>query len=222
MNCLNWSPRRYAYFWWSPDRAATRLRQYPGSRAQETLRAPGAVPDFVYFRFFGERLTLSCCRGSDLPFDALRIFDLGNSQVVCGLQIQPRARIATEVARKPHGSISTDTAPLAYDVVDARRRHVQGLRQRISAHPERNHKILSQYFAGMNRPHAVLDHHTSPSVVVDDLDVLRTTRRPTKTQAELIVHADGVLACSPALQGLKPITQWRAQEFQGVRGIELR
>src|SRR5213080_3450306 len=75
-------------------------------------------------------------------------------------------------------------------------------RHRSSAHPERNHKILSQYFAGMNRPHAVLDHHTSPSVVVDDLDVLRTTRRPTKTQAELIVHADGVLACSPALQGL--------------------
>jgi hypothetical protein len=49
------------------------------------------------------------------------------SQVVCGLQVQPRARIAAKVARQPHGGIGADAAPLANDVVDARRRHVQGL-----------------------------------------------------------------------------------------------
>ena len=78
----------------------------------------------------------------------------------------------------------SDAAPLANDIVDARSWHVQGLRQRIGAGTERNQIILPQYFAGMNRPHAVLDHRGSPSVVVNDLDVFRAGRRPAETQLE--------------------------------------
>jgi len=72
------------------------------------------------------------CRRSDLPLNALRACDLRNSQVVCGLQVQPRARIAIEGARKSHGGIGADAEPLANDVVDARSRHVQGFCQRIA------------------------------------------------------------------------------------------
>jgi hypothetical protein len=51
----------------------------------------------------------------------------------------------------------------------------------------------------MNRPHAVFGHRSSPSVVVNDLDVFfRAGRRPAKTQPELIVHADAVLPCAVA------------------------
>jgi hypothetical protein len=129
---------------------------------------------------------------------------------------------AFEVARKPHGGIGADTGPLANDVVDARSRHVQGLRQRIRAETERSQKILSQYFTGMNRAHAVLDHGSSPLMAVNDLDVFCAGRRPAKTKAELIVHADAVPSCTAALQGLEPVTRWRAQKFQGLRRIQLR
>lgn len=59
-------------------------------------------------------------------------------------------------------------------------------------------------------------------MVVNDLDVFRAGRRPAKTQAELIVHTDAVLACTVALQALKPVTRRRAQELQGLRRIQLR
>ena len=59
-------------------------------------------------------------------------------------------------------------------------------------------------------------------MIVDDFDIRRAGGRPAKADTELIVHADAVLACTPALQGLEPVTWWRAQEFQGVCRVELR
>lgn len=53
--------------------------------------------------------SIACWR--DLPFDALCILDLGNSQVIGGLKIQPRVRVAAEAARKPHGGIGAEAAP---------------------------------------------------------------------------------------------------------------
>src|SRR3989338_1115626 len=46
----------------------------------------------------------SCCR-DDLPFDALGVFDLSHPQVIRRLQVQPRARVAAEVARQPNGRV---------------------------------------------------------------------------------------------------------------------
>ena len=59
-------------------------------------------------------------------------------------------------------------------------------------------------------------------MVVNDLDVFRTGRRPAKTQAELVVYPDAVLSCAAALQAFKPVTRWRAQKLKCVRRIQLR
>ena len=133
-------------------------------------------------------------------------FDIGDAQVICRLEVQPRARIATKVARKPHCGIGADTAPLANDVVDARSRHVQGLRQRIGACTKRNQKILSQYLAGRIGRMPLLIITSSPSVVVNDLDLLQPGRRPAKTKAELIVDADAVPSSAATLQRFEPVT----------------
>jgi hypothetical protein len=88
-----------------------------------------------------------------------------------------------------HSTRIFDAAPPAHDIVDAGRRHIQGLRQRVGAHAERNQIVLPQDFAGMHRPHAVLEHGNSPSVIVYDLDVFRPALRPAETHAELIKQA---------------------------------
>lgn len=74
----------------------------------------------------------------------------------------------------------------------------------------------------MHRPHAVLKHNCSPSMVVHDLDVFRASLRPAETHAELIVHADAVLSFAIAFQGFQVVARRRAQERQRLRRIELR
>ena len=58
-------------------------------------------------------------------------------------------------------------------------------------------------------------------MVIDDLDVFRAGVCPAKTQAELIVHANTVLAGTVALQDFQAITRRRAQKLMSVRRIEL-
>src|SRR5208282_4621451 len=73
----------------------------------------------------------------------------------------------------------------------------------------------------MDRPHAVFNHRSSPSMVVNDLDIFGAGRSPAKTQAVLIVHSDAVLSCAAALQAFMTITRRRTQELQGVCSIQL-
>jgi hypothetical protein len=145
---------------------------------------------------------------NDLPLYALGVLDLCHSEVVRRLQIQPRSRIAAEVARQPHGSICGDATTLPDDVVDARRGDVERPGESVGTHVERNQIVLSKNFARVYWPHAVLEHDSSRLVVVDNLDVFRASRGPAKTQAELIVHADAVLPGTFAFQGFQTVTRW--------------
>jgi hypothetical protein len=58
-------------------------------------------------------------------------------------------------------------------------------------------------------------------VIVDDLDISRTTCGPHETQPELIVDPDAVLPAAIASQCLEPIPRSRAEEIQRLRGIKL-
>jgi hypothetical protein len=51
----------------------------------------------------------------------------------------------------------------------------------------------------------------SPSVVVHDLNILRTFRRPHEAHAELVVNANTVLTGTVALQRFQPIARRHAQ-----------
>ena len=58
-------------------------------------------------------------------------------------------------------------------------------------------------------------------MVIHNLDVFRTSRRPTKTQTPLFVDADAVLASAIAFQRLQAIAWWNPQIIQSCRDFEL-
>lgn len=62
--------------------------------------------------------------------------------------------------------------------------------------------------------HGVLDHLHFPSVVVNDLHLLRVLSIPDKANAERVVDADAVLPLIVALERLQAITGRRAQIAQ--------
>jgi hypothetical protein len=62
----------------------------------------------------------------------------------------------------------------------------------------------------------------SPLVIVHDLYVMRIAGTPPETNPPLIIDPDAVLTGPVALQRLKPIAWWDAQEFQGGRSMNLQ
>lgn len=58
-------------------------------------------------------------------------------------------------------------------------------------------------------------------MVIDDLDVLRACDCPTKTHAELVVHADTVLPGAIARERLQPIARRNTEVFELDRNLEL-
>ena len=59
----------------------------------------------------------------DLTLDCASTGNLRETQVIDGLQVQPRMCITAEVARQTHGRIGGNPAAFAHDVIDARSRH---------------------------------------------------------------------------------------------------
>jgi hypothetical protein len=57
-------------------------------------------------------------------------------------------------------------------------------------------------------------------MVIYDLNILRTFRRPHKAHAESIVYTDAVLPRSAAHQGIQPVARWNLQIFKLRRPIE--
>jgi hypothetical protein len=60
------------------------------------------------------------------------------------------------------------------------------------------------------------------SVVIDDFHIYRTLIGPSETDSVLIIYADAVLPLAISSQRLQPVPWWRAQEVEGVRGIQQR
>src|SRR5262245_7585980 len=58
------------------------------------------------------------------------------------------------------------------------------------------------------------------SMIVHDLDVCRSVRRPTETDAPLAVDPDAELAHAVASECLKLIARWRAQLVESYRRIQ--
>jgi hypothetical protein len=58
------------------------------------------------------------------------------------------------------------------------------------------------------------------SVVVDDLDMVRSGGAPTEADAPLIVHSDAVLAGTVAGQSFEPVARWDSQVAEGLGGVK--
>jgi hypothetical protein len=136
----------------------------------------------------------------DFPLDPSRDVSLGNLHVVRQLQIHPRLRVATEIARETKCRIRRDAPPFTDNVIDAAGRDMQRDRECVRAHFERHEVFLAQYFAWVHRAHVVRGHAKLPSVMVDDLDGTRAFVCPDEAQTPLIVDANTVLPAPIAPQ----------------------
>src|SRR6188508_446546 len=66
------------------------------------------------------------------------------------------------------------------------------------------------------------DHGTSPSVIVDDLDIVRIAVLPAKADPELIIDADAPLSAPVALQSFQLVARRAAQSFHGNGRVQHR
>ena len=78
----------------------------------------------------------------------------------------------------------------------------------------RAQEFLQQELAGGHR--LEFAHVRSPSVIVNDLDILRAGVRPAKAHTELVVHANAVLPGAIALQRFQPVARRHPQIVQRV------
>src|ERR1700679_1004701 len=60
----------------------------------------------------------------------------------------------------------------------------------------------------------------APSVVVDDLYVVRVVVAPEETDTVLVVDANAVLPFAVPLQRLKPVSRWNLQVIQSKGRVE--
>ncbi|MGB7157450.1 MAG: hypothetical protein WBD40_05255 [Tepidisphaeraceae bacterium] len=59
------------------------------------------------------------------------------------------------------------------------------------------------------------------SVVIDDLNAIRSCRRPSEAESKLLIDADAVLPRPVTLQGFQPIPRRSAQVIKGLGGVQL-
>src|ERR1700719_1085174 len=161
--------------------------------------------------------------------DCFTRFNLGNFRaglifgalhVVIRLQVQPKLMRRAEKTRETKRCVRTDAAPTAHDLIDTRRRDIQGARKSIARKLERNHELLVQLLTWMNGLQ-FLSHHITPLVVIHYLNVSWTLRRPHETDAPLAINANAVLPFAVSIQRLKPVARWRRQILQKMGRIQL-
>jgi len=158
-----------------------------------------------------------CCFSSGVSqltrFDALlnlqAVVALRDLQIVRGLQVEPRLRIAAKVPCETQRGICRDAAPLADDIVDAASSDAEGVCQCVRAHLERDEVILAKNFARMDRAHTVFKpgHIKLHSVIVGNFHVGRTFIAPRKAQTPLTVDADAVLAEAITFQRFESVAR---------------
>src|SRR6266850_5205551 len=132
------------------------------------------------------------------------MFSLDAADFVSPLQIQPELFCRSEKARQTDRCIGADTAPFQNDIVDARRRDAESLRQFVNRHPNWRQELLSEDFAGMNSPvrSALSDnsHLSWPSMVVRDLHFISVVALPNEADSVLVVDPNAVLPLPVATQ----------------------
>jgi len=162
----------------------------------------------------------------DCLFTRFNLGDLGTGlifgalHVVIRLQIQPELMRRAEKTRETKRCVRTDAAPTARDLIDTRRRDIQGARKSIARQFERNHELLEQLLTWMNWLQ-FLGHHITPLVVIHYLNVSRTLRRPHEADAPLVINANAMLPFSVPIQCFKPVPWGRRQILQKVGRIQL-
>src|SRR4051794_15898249 len=95
--------------------------------------------------------TMSCGTRPDFLLDSLSYGAISHVEIVAGLQIDPELGACTEVARQTNRRVRGEGAASAHDIVGARARHLDRMRQFVDADAHRGQEFVPQYLARMNR-----------------------------------------------------------------------
>lgn len=158
------------------------------------------------------------CLHGDNVFDLLFQGLLRRFQVVGILQVQPALCIAAEIAGKPQGGVGTDAPLFTHDVVDARCGYMQGDRQGIGRHTQRNQILFTQNFAGVYGSHLVI--HDGSLMVIDNFHIVGMAVFKTEANPPLVVDADAELTDTTAFECFKPVAGRGTQKIHGNGTIQ--
>src|SRR3954447_17243860 len=142
----------------------------------------------------------------------------GNTNVVCGLQIEPELRARAEPMAEAQRRISGHCALALNDLGDPVRRH-SDLPRQFGRRDGKLVQLVGQNLAGMNRRSC---HGFHSLVIIDNLDIRRpaSSARPFKTYPPLIIDADAELAGAIALQGLQSVAPQCPQLVEACGSIQ--
>jgi hypothetical protein len=127
------------------------------------------------------------------------------------LEVDPELWRRTKIAAEPDGRIRRHVSSLTGDIADPVGWYIDGGGERTSAYAERNQKLLSQDFAGMN---ADTGHLLTSGMIVDDIDVGWPFIGPAEADPPLLIHSDATPPDPVALEWFQPVTGRRAHVFE--------
>jgi hypothetical protein len=134
------------------------------------------------------------------------------------LQVHPALGIRSENSCEPKGSIRRDGTLSGNDFADSPLRYTHGLGELVLSDTYRLQKILQEYFTRMYWRHLPF-HGSSPSMVIDDLDIVGVPSIPPETDAPLIVDANAPLSFSFPSQFLQPVGRWDTEEIKAGSSV---
>jgi hypothetical protein len=134
------------------------------------------------------------------------------------LQVHPALSIRSENYRKPEGSIRRDRALSGDDFADSPLGHPHGLGELVLGDTHGLQEILQEDFTGMYWRYLPF-HGSSPSMVIDNLDIVCVPFIPPETDTPLIIDADAPLSFSVPSQFLQPVGRWDTEEIKAGSAV---
>jgi len=160
-------------------------------------------------------------RVNNIPVQSIRNRFFGYGEIIMGLQIHPALGVRAKKTGQSQGCIRCDRTFSRDDFADAPLGDADRFGESISSNPHRSQEVFHQNFTGMDWGHISL-HGFSPSVVINNFNVIGVPVFPVEADSPLVVNSDTPLTFSVASELLKPVGRRDAEEFQGCRSMNLR
>jgi hypothetical protein len=169
-------------------------------------------------------MRFGCRSGSSEWLDLLERIEQSialHLEVVTPLKVHPESFRGSEIAGHSKGRVGGDPTLAVHDLVDSPRRDADGHSQSVLGNAEWLEILDQKHLTWMDWSHERGSvHQVVLSVVVDDLNVLRTCCGPSEADPPLLVDPDAVVAGSITLQLLQSIARRDSQVVDGIRCIE--
>ena len=118
---------------------------------------------------------------------------LGAFKLILGLNAHPKSRRGSKISREPQGGVGGQRGLLPDQPLNSRARHSYSAGERVRGKIHRAKEFLAQDLTGMNRG-SFLAMAARLSMIVHDLDLLRSLIAPPEYDPPLVVDPDRMLA----------------------------